>query len=319
MKTWQFLVKKIENNQRAILLLVIDNKGSSPGRKGFIMALAEDGQFEGTIGGGIMEVKLLELAKSLLQKKSSEVLIKQQFHDKIHPLNQSGMICSGEQTVAIIPLGKNDLPKLHRIIGNDGQEIKLEIQRTGIRIIPSLESERFDQLEDPNRFKVVLLINRPKRVHVFGGGHVGLALSQVLSLLDYYVLLYDDRPDLNTLKQNRFANELHVIDYDKIAGSCQFQSEDSVVIVTFSYRTDKLILRQLYQQTFSFIGMMGSQAKIETLFNELSTEGIFPDQLAAIKAPIGVEIFSKTAMEIAISIAGQMILEKNKDLPTGRK
>ncbi|MGB1243760.1 MAG: hypothetical protein ACPG49_14640 [Chitinophagales bacterium] len=41
-------------------------------------------------------------------------------------------------------------------------------------------------------------------------------------------------------------------------------------------------------------------------------------QLAHITAPIGILIYSKTAMEIAFSIAGQMIYERNKDLPTGR-
>ena len=319
MKTWHFLLKKIQQqNQAVILLYVLDNQGSSPGRKGFKMALAKDGEFEGTIGGGIMEVKLLELARQRLQKRETEILIKKQFHDKKHAKNQSGMICSGEQTVALIPLQYEHIEVLQNIIEGSRKDIKIKLNREGISLTNKNEEERLVELEDAERFEAVFSLTPPKRVHIFGGGHVGSALSQALSLLDYYILVYDDRPDLNTLQQNHFADEIHIVDYGEVKEKVGFEASDSVVIVTFSYRTDKLLLQQLHNQSFAYIGMMGSDAKIKTLYNELQKEGISNKQLAHVAAPIGVPIYSKTAMEIAFSIAGQMINERNKYLPTGR-
>ena len=310
MKTWQFLLSKLQAGQRTILLYVIDNKGSSPGRKGFKMALAEDGQFTGTIGGGIMEVKLLELAKSKLEKQDHCLLIKQQFHDKNHDKNQSGLICSGEQTVAIISLNSNNEKTIRTIIEQSNKELRIGFSDKGVQILKNDQKEA--------HFKLIITLNKYKRVHIFGGGHVGAALAQVLSLLNYHILLYDNRPDLDGLKSNPYANEIHIIDYQKLDDFCVFNDEDAVVIVTSSYRSDKLILKQLYQKTFSYIGMMGSDAKLAQLYQELEKEGVLMEQLTSIKMPIGIQIYSKTAMEIAVSIAGEMILEGNKSLPTGR-
>ncbi|MGB1242507.1 MAG: XdhC family protein [Chitinophagales bacterium] len=315
MKIWRFLLQKIKNQESAMLLYVIDNHGSSPGRKGFKMALSEDGEFKGTIGGGIMEVKLLELARQRLKQKAHTVLIKKQYHDKKHAKNQSGMICSGEQTVAIIPLQKEHLPLLQTILSEKSNHLKIRLTKNGISLGGEDEQERLDKLDDIENFEVVSFLKKAKRVHIFGGGHVGLALSEALSLLDYYIIIYDNRLELNTLQKNTFADEIHVIDYREVLKVCDFEENDSVVMVTFSYRTDKLLLQQLYKQSFVYIGMMGSKAKIETLYQELQIEGISYEQVSHIAAPIGVKIHSKTAMEIAFSIAAEMIFERNKNLP----
>lgn len=310
MKTWQFLLSKLQVGQNTILLYVIDNKGSSPGRKGFKMALAEDGQFTGTIGGGIMEVKLLELAKSKLEKQDYRLLVKQQFHDKEHGKNQSGLICSGEQSVAIISLAPNDKKTIQTIVDQPDKELKIGFPEKGAQLLNNGQKEV--------DFKLIITLNKYKRVHIFGGGHVGNALTQILSLLDYYILLYDNRPNLDGLKNNPSTNEIHIIDYKKLDEFCVFNDEDTVVIVTSSYKSDKLILKQLYQKVFSYIGMMGSDAKLVQLYQELENEGIKMAYLSHLKTPIGIQIYSKTAMEIAVSIAGEMVLEQNKCLPTGR-
>ena len=57
----------LQEEKRLILLVVIANEGSSPGRKGFKMIVSRQ-QMYGTIGGGIMEHKLVEYAEKLLQK-----------------------------------------------------------------------------------------------------------------------------------------------------------------------------------------------------------------------------------------------------------
>ena len=65
------------------------------------MAVAADGSFSGTIGGGIMEYKLVEKAKVLLANGTSETSLMWQHHDK-KSSDQSGMICSGSQLIAFI-------------------------------------------------------------------------------------------------------------------------------------------------------------------------------------------------------------------------
>ena len=58
--------------------------------------------------------------------------------------------------------------------------------------------------------------------------------------------------------------------------------------------------------------MMGSEHKIETLMNELKAEGVAEEALQKVFTPIGVNIYSKTTPEIAVSIAAEIIGMKNK-------
>ncbi len=58
MKIWDFILSELKNEKEVMLMIVIDNTGSSPGRQGFKMAVSEDGEMSGSIGGGIMEFNL---------------------------------------------------------------------------------------------------------------------------------------------------------------------------------------------------------------------------------------------------------------------
>ncbi len=317
MKTWSFILSNLKGNLATALLYVVDSQGSSPGRKGFVMAVNEQGIFEGTIGGGIMEVKMIELAKSLLKKGEKRGIIKEQFHDKQHVRNQSGLICSGAQTVLCMPLSAKDIDVISEIIHTKKSLFIRLNGESGLEL--SLENTEKITLNTDHDFDIIIKINPPKTIHIFGAGHVGLALAQQMSILDYRIIQYDDRPDLVTLSKNNYAHEIKVIDYENVLREMDASPQDAVVIVSFSYRSDKLIIRQLYNKKFAYIGMMGSDHKIDTLKKELAEEGISETDLAHVFTPIGLNMYSKTAAEIAVSIAGQIILEANKKMPTGRK
>ncbi len=316
MEVWKFIVNNLEKEIATTLLYVLDSKGSSPGRKGFAMAVNEQGIFVGTIGGGIMEVKMIELAKSKIKKGDTQTIIKEQFHDKGHKKNQSGLICSGSQIVTCIPLGKNDIEVIKTILERKTAIFLAINNRTGLKISTKNTEER--AIKTANDFECIVKINPQKTIHIFGAGHVGIALARQMSILDYKIIQYDDRPNLATLSNNQYAHDLKIIDYGNLKKEMKAHPSDVVVIVSFSYRSDKVILKQLYDQAFGYIGMMGSDHKIATLKKELAEEGISEKDLQAVFTPIGLNMYSKTAAEIAVSIAGQIILETNKSLPTGR-
>ena len=48
MNVWEFIHEKLYDGIKIMLLYVLDSEGSSPGRKGFNMAIAEDGTVCGT-------------------------------------------------------------------------------------------------------------------------------------------------------------------------------------------------------------------------------------------------------------------------------
>jgi xanthine dehydrogenase accessory factor len=140
-----------------------------------------------------------------------------------------------------------------------------------------------------------------------------------MCFLGFYSKVYDDRRELSTILQNFFANEkITIPGYEQLGEYIADCKNDYAVIMTMGYRTDKIALLQLLQKEFYYLGMMGSEHKTEILMSELKAEGISEAALKKVFTPIGVNIFSKTTPEIAVSIAAEIIREKNKELPTGR-
>ena len=133
MNVWEFIHEKLYDGIKVMLLYVVESEGSSPGRKGFNMAIAEDGTACGTIGGGIMEHKFVEKAKLLMQQNATGVLLQKQFHDKKTGNNQSGMICSGSQLNVFIPLSSTDIKTTINIFASKGKTI--QISPAGIILI----------------------------------------------------------------------------------------------------------------------------------------------------------------------------------------
>ena len=66
MKIWSEIKKQLEQGCSLYLLTVVESIGSAPGRRGFKMLVTESGYLFGSIGGGIMEFNMVEMAKELL-------------------------------------------------------------------------------------------------------------------------------------------------------------------------------------------------------------------------------------------------------------
>src|SRR5690349_6764724 len=116
-QVWKLLASRVRDQKPAALLYVLESRGSSPGRAGFHMAVTLDGHMEGSIGGGMMEHKLVELAKDRLSAYSLSD-IRRQVHDKAVAKDQSGMICSGEQTVWIYRPSEKDLDSIVSLLAS---------------------------------------------------------------------------------------------------------------------------------------------------------------------------------------------------------
>ncbi|WP_293893747.1 XdhC family protein [Flavobacterium sp.] len=293
------LSQVLQSENRLVLMIVIANEGSSPGRKGFKMAVAKNEMF-GTIGGGIMEHKLVEYAQSLLDKPPHKPFVKHQIHDKSAPKDQSGMICSGRQTVAFYDVTSDFHPLVEQILNEDNFQIFYN--NLGINV-PS-ENPEWSFTESSSL---------PQKVYIIGGGHVGLALSEVLSRMDFEIHILDHRENLNTMMQNNFAHSRQTIDFEEIDNYIPEGNDVYVVIMSFGYRTDDVIIRQLINKNFKYVGMLGSKEKIATLFSKMVEDGFDKDNIARVYAPIGIDIKSETTQEIAISVAAQLIRVKNQN------
>lgn len=300
-----------------MLLYVLESKGSSPGRQGFMMAVNSKNEMQGSIGGGIMEHKFVELAKEKLKENSDESIVRKQVHSKSAAANQSGMICSGEQTLFIYRVKENDTLAITKIVSclerNNIGMLTLFPNAINFSDVATEESFSFIYTDDTN-WKYIERLGYKNHLFIVGGGHCALAFSKLMHNMDFYIHVFDDRKDLNTLLENDVANEKTIVqDYTELINLIPSGRNNYVVLMTFGYRTDALALRAVINKELKYLGMLGSKAKITELFSELKKEGIAADKIDKVHAPIGIDIKSQTPEEIAVSIAAEIVKVKNEN------
>jgi xanthine dehydrogenase accessory factor len=303
-----------------MLLYVLESKGSSPGRQGFFMAVTADGEMEGSIGGGIMEHKFVELAKEQIRQRGEsnnlkESVVKKQIHDKTAGVNQSGMICSGEQTILLYFVATNDKQVIEKLIQSleKLENGTLILSPKGIDFVNEVSDSDFHyEYEADSKWMYKEKTGYKNKLFIIGGGHCALALSRLMRSMDFYICVYDDREDLKTVAENEAAHEKHSIEsYDKLNKLIHSGSNHYVVIMTFGYRTDDIAIKALIEKQFKYMGVLGSKKKMEKLINDYRQQGIATELLKKLYTPIGIAINSQTPEEIAISIAAEIIQVKN--------
>lgn len=299
-----------------MLLVVAASSGSSPGRAGYKMAVTTDGELCGSIGGGVMEVALVEATKrktDIGKWKTTKII--EQIHRKDDP-NSSGMICSGRQSVILKQVTQDDLHTIETIID------RLEQKKSAAFEISNLNFQIIEDTRDNSPFYFSKAIETKfvyqekvgciHNLFIIGGGHCALALSELMSRLGFRISIFDDRPELNTLEKNRFANEITVIDsYENITGHVPSGDDNYVVVMTIGYKFDEIVIRNLFDKDFKYFGVLGSKAKMKTLLSTLENEGFDKGRLSKIHTPIGLPINSRTPEEIAVSVAAEIISVKN--------
>lgn len=315
MKLWKHLLRTLEEGQKAYLLTVVANFGSSPGRKGFKMMVTDDGFIYGSIGGGVMEHSLVEEVKELLSKNSQSIILKKQIH-KGKIKDGSGMICSGEQTVVFHPLNVSHIPLIKSILLAlvSNAEGTLLVSSTSLSFVTGKMKAQFEYVfNSQTDWSFKEQMGFKNHLYIVGGGHVSLAVSDLLSKAGFYVTVFDNRQDLNTLEMNTSAHQKLTIDYNDIEKYIAVGNQTFITIMTNTYIDDKLVLSNLLKNQYRYIGVLGSKAKLKTMWEVLLTEGFEQEELDFVDAPIGIPIKSQTPEEIAISIGAKIIKVKNKD------
>jgi xanthine dehydrogenase accessory factor len=321
LQTWQLINNSLQQNIPVMLLYVLESDGSSPGRQGFFMAVNATGDLSGSVGGGIMEHKFVEMAKEELRSKKEEnspIHIRKQIHNKSAAKNQSGMICSGEQTILLYHVPPSAAATVQQMISclQQDQNGLLQLSPAGLHFDPghipstdhsfSMTSEQDWLYQEKLGYK--------NRLFIIGGGHCSLALSRIMNGMDFYIHVFDDRSNLPTLEQNVYAQQKTIVDdYHELKERIPSGNDQYVVVMTVGYRTDDIAIRALLDKQFRYFGILGSKAKIEQLFIAYRSAGVPEEQLQQIHAPIGIAIKSETPEEIAVSIAAEMIQVKNKN------
>lgn len=146
---------------------------------------------------------------------------------------------------------------------------------------------------------------------LFGGGHVGRALIQVLGNLPYAVRWIDSRDEI--FPQQLPANVSCEHSDPVQAAVADLPTGSSVLIMSFSHAEDLDVLaaclkRQREQGDLRYLGLIGSKTKWATFKHRLQARGFTEAELAQVTCPIGIPgISGKEPQVIAVSVAAQLL------------
>jgi xanthine dehydrogenase accessory factor len=154
-------------------------------------------------------------------------------------------------------------------------------------------------------FEVMLA---PPSLIVVGAGHIAVPLVQMAKILDFYVIVIDDR--LMYANRERFpdADEVLVSDMAQALKQMSITSSTYIVLITRGHKYDEPCLREVIHSQAKYIGMIGSKRRIKACFQRFrDEEKIAEEVIERVYAPIGLDIATETPAEIALSILAEII------------
>ena len=151
-------------------------------------------------------------------------------------------------------------------------------------------------------------------VYVFGAGHVGYWVVKLAHDVGFRVHVIDDREKF--ANSERFGSEIDVIvdDIPTWLDQHSLPATAYAVVVTRGHRHDLDTMRGLLRSPVRYLGLIGSKAKVKRIFDMLRDEGVAPDTLRPVHAPIGLDIGAITPQEIGVSIVAELIAVKHGKL-----
>jgi len=155
----------------------------------------------------------------------------------------------------------------------------------------------------------------PALLYIFGAGHVAFNLYKVAMIAGFDVIVVDDRESYANRKRFPNAREVFADDFEQLIARMLVPESAYIVIVTRGHRDDMRVLRWAVNANTRYLGMIGSQRKTISIYNELQKEGIPAEKFANVHAPVGLEIGAVTPEEIAVSIVAEMIAVRRQVSP----
>jgi xanthine dehydrogenase accessory factor len=337
-------------SQGLVLATVTGSSGSTPQKPGSSALFNRNGLIEGTVGGGIAEGKVTELAKTCSITKESGYL---HFLLNQEITNKEEAICGGELFVLVDADPLSNLPVYEKISESVRERIpgvlitfvttspgsQIQINRywmtkndhpsLPVTCAEKIESEVTDILSSDGAFdfrKVDLsapdeapasvcflekVFPAPQLI-IAGAGHIGKALSHIGKMLNFDVTVIDDRIEYANKDNLPDADHIIVKNIGEAMQEVPKRPDVFIVIVTRGHSDDANALKPCIGSDAAYVGMIGSKGKVAKMHTEfIKNKWATEEEWGKIFAPVGLDINSKSVEEIAISIAAQLVMIRN--------
>jgi len=341
------LLKLFKEGRSAALATVIYKAGSSPRAEGAKCLIADGKVIFGSVGGGLVEaeackradeiissVRPMTLSFNLSGEKAGEtgMLCGGEMKLFIEPVS----FLKGADLSLFEKLEEVSSRRLAGVLvtGMDESQWspgtvapKMLIERGGkvtgslgrlCEVDPAALFEDFFRgkrpvvrhVKDDHGFSTAVLIEPVTRRHilyVFGGGHVSRAVTPLAGMVDFDIVVVDDRSEYSKTEDFPQASKVLCMRFDDVFDKLDVDETSYVLIATRGHMHDMDVLTQALRSDAGYIGMVGSSRKREEISRRLKESGFSENDFKRVHTPVGIAIGAETPEEIAVSITAQMI------------
>lgn len=337
------LLSALTAGRDAAYCRLVETRGSTPQKAGAVMLVFADGSQAGTLGGGCVEAEVKRRAIALLTEGKSELCKFQLDSDYGW---DDGLICGGRMLVLIEPITAESagyfrtlaeridagLGATEAIVFDagpshlaapasyliDGEGKLLATLHGEANSLPQLIAQELKPLDIRPRpylaAGVSYLPVLPRcRLIIVGGGHVGQAVADLATPLDFEVWVVDDRADVVSEARFPKAEKRIAGSVDQVLPTLPIDHDTYCLIVTRGHNHDEEALFHVVNRGARYVGLIGSRRKIRLIYDDLLEQGVTREALERVHAPLGIDIGSQTVPEIAVSIAAELVAHRNRD------
>ncbi|QJR15274.1 xanthine dehydrogenase accessory protein XdhC [Usitatibacter palustris] len=290
-------------------------RGSAPREAGAAMLVMTHGE-AGSIGGGHLELVATRTAHDLLAAAPGAARL-----DRF-PLGAAlGQCCGGIVELWFQRYDGDDLAAIRQLIAarTAGAEVlatPMTANAGASRSLPRSQAQH-EGVELHERAQVVAgsggdtlyerLDVEETQLWLFGAGHVGRALVNVLAPLPFRITWVDSREGQWPEALPDSVRSLHAIEpADEVT---DMPADAWALVMTHSHDEDLAICEALLRDgRFAWAGVIGSQPKTTRFRQRLAQRGFAPEAVARLTMPIGIGgIASKEPAAIAVAVAAQLL------------
>jgi xanthine dehydrogenase accessory factor len=335
MKAWLPVLHERLREERALIRVVVATvRGSAPREPGACMLIGAQ-RIDGTIGGGHLELKATEISRQMLQQPAAPARL-----DRFALGATLGQCCGGAVNLWFERYGAGDIDFVATALdvyrtgaaavmltlpqASGGIDRTVRTVRTPLQAMDettaSLNDAANDLLSAPANSPRALLVRIDRRealleridpqglpLWLFGAGHVGKALVNVLGALPFRVTWIDSREHEYPAVVPANVSVMHTTDPAVLVAAAPVCAY--FLVLTHSHDLDYDICRELLRRNdFAWAGLIGSETKAACFNLRFGREDIPAQAVARLVSPIGIDgIDSKLPGAIAISVAAQLL------------
>ncbi len=153
-------------------------------------------------------------------------------------------------------------------------------------------------------------MNQNPELFIFGAGHIGIEICQLIKDTPFKVHLIDSRKDwlskiefyegvaLSTVDTNDFKTFIDAVNW---GDNCY------VLVMTHDHKIDFDIIAMALKKETKFLGLIGSKTKRVRFNNMLVKDMSIKEGMDNVVCPIGLDIGGNSPKEIAISAVAQLL------------